>query len=216
MRKGLTSNIETIIEAVSELECIKPYVLVGGTALAMQLGHRLSEDLDFMMWKDSAEDKPEVDWPAIKKELEEKVAAVGDVDILGFDHVLFVVGGVKLSFYVSEKKCPVLTPIPYMGNIRLADRDSILAMKLEVMLRRIKFRDYYDIYAIVKDGADLDAGIDRALKYSGFRLRKKNVIALLLSGRYDVDRNFTQLSPKYDVKFESIREYLLNELKSVR
>ena len=215
MRKGLTSNIDAIIEAVSTLECIKPYILAGGTALAMQLGHRLSEDLDFMMWSDLAEGKPEVGWPAIKRELEEKVGPVDDVDILGFDQVLFLVKGVKLSFYVSDKKCPVSHPIPYIGNIRLADRDSILAMKLEVMLRRMKFRDYYDIYSIIKDGADLNAGIERALKSSGFKLRKKNVVALLLSGRYDVDKNFAQLSPKYDVKFEDIREYLLGVLKNV-
>lgn len=215
MRRGLTENIDSIIEAVAALECIRPYILAGGTALAMQLGHRQSEDLDFMMWSDTAQGKPEVDWPAIKRELEEKVGQVDDVDILGFDQVVFLVRGVRVSFYVSDKRCPVSNPIDYMGNIRIADRDSILAMKLEVMLRRMKFRDYYDIYAIVRDGADLNAGIDRALKYSGFRLRKKNVIALLLSGRYDVDGSFRQLAPKYDVTFETIREYLLEEMKKV-
>lgn len=51
MRKGLTVNIDAIIEKVAEMECIKPYVLCGGTALAMQIGHRESEDLDFMMWR---------------------------------------------------------------------------------------------------------------------------------------------------------------------
>lgn len=213
MRKGLTENIDGIIEAVSGLECIKPYILAGGTALAMQLGHRQSEDLDFMMWGGDARKKPEVDWPSIKKELEAKVGPVDDVDILGFDQVIFHVKGVKLSFYVSDKRCPVDSPIPYMGNIRLADRDSILAMKLEVMLRRMKFRDYYDIYSIIKDGADLDDGIERALRYSGFRLKRKNVIALLLSGRYDVDRNFVHLAPKYDVTFEEIRGYLLEKMK---
>ena len=40
MRKGLTPNIEAIIDNVSQLECIKPYTLCGGTALAIQLGHR--------------------------------------------------------------------------------------------------------------------------------------------------------------------------------
>ena len=53
MRKGLTEKIDAIIEKVAELECIKPYILCGGTALAMQIGHRKSEDLDFMMWRKS-------------------------------------------------------------------------------------------------------------------------------------------------------------------
>ena len=41
MRKGLTPNIEAIIDNVAQLECIKPYTLCGGTALAIQLGHRI-------------------------------------------------------------------------------------------------------------------------------------------------------------------------------
>ena len=56
MRKGLTPNIEAIIDNVSQLECIKPYTLCGGTALAIQLGHRMSEDLDFMLWRISKVD----------------------------------------------------------------------------------------------------------------------------------------------------------------
>jgi hypothetical protein len=46
MRQGLTVKVEAIIDKVAELECIKPYLLCGGTALAMQIGHRMSEDLD--------------------------------------------------------------------------------------------------------------------------------------------------------------------------
>lgn len=45
MHKGLTPNIEAIIDKVADLECIKPYILCGGTALAMQIDHRKSEDL---------------------------------------------------------------------------------------------------------------------------------------------------------------------------
>lgn len=56
MRKGLTVNTDAIIEKVAEMECIKPYILCGGTALAIQLGHRKSEDLDFMMWRKSKYD----------------------------------------------------------------------------------------------------------------------------------------------------------------
>lgn len=49
--KGLALHTESVFEDVSKLECIKPYVLVGGTALSLQIGTRLSEDLDFMRWK---------------------------------------------------------------------------------------------------------------------------------------------------------------------
>ena len=89
MRKGLTPSINNIIEAVSTLNSIKDYVLCGGTSLAVQLGHRQSEDLDFMAWRVSKDRKPEVDWPTISKELEEKVGHIDNMDLLGFDQVIF-------------------------------------------------------------------------------------------------------------------------------
>ena len=46
--KGLSEKTFKIFEAVSKTECIKPYILVGGTALNLQIGARESEDLDFM------------------------------------------------------------------------------------------------------------------------------------------------------------------------
>ena len=47
---GITDNIEKILPVLSEAECLKGWTLVGGTALAIQIGHRESEDLDFMKW----------------------------------------------------------------------------------------------------------------------------------------------------------------------
>ena len=213
MRQGLTANIEAIIEQVAQLECIEPYVLCGGTALAMQIGHRKSEDLDFMMWRLSKTEKPEVDWNTIERELSDKVGKIENFNMLGFDQVEFLVKGVKLSFFVSDNLSPVSTPVAYLGNIRLADVESIMAMKMEVMLRRMKFRDYYDIYCILQEGYSIRKGIDKALKLSRYRLSSKNVIAMLLGGHFIPDDNFTALEPKYEVTKELIRDYILQKLK---
>ena len=214
MRQGLTANIDAIIEQVSQMECIKPYILCEGTALAMQIGHRKSEDLDFMMWRISKTEKPEVNWNLIEKELTEKIGPIESFNMLGFDQVEFRVKGVKFSFFVSENHSPVSTPVNYMGNIRLADIESIMAMKMEVMLRRMKFRDYYDIYSIIKEGHSINDGIEKARKYSRFRLSKKNLVAMLLSGQFVPDENFSTLEPKYDVGKEEIRNYILQKLKA--
>ena len=213
MRQGLTANIDAIIEQVAEMECIKPYILCGGTALAMQIGHRKSEDLDFMMWRKSKTEKPEVNWNAIENELIEKVGEIENFNMLGFDQVEFLVKGVKFSFFVSDNYSPVTSPIDYLGNIRLADMESIMAMKMEVMLRRMKFRDYYDIYSILREGYSIHNGIEKALSLSRYRLSAKNIIAMLLGGQFIPDNNFTALEPKYDVTKEEIRQYILHKLK---
>jgi predicted nucleotidyltransferase component of viral defense system len=214
MRKGLTEKIEAIIEKVAGMESIKPYILCGGTALALQIGHRKSEDLDFVMWRISKSVKPEVDWPAIEKEFKDKVGEIEQINMLGFDQVEFLVKGVKISFYVSENASPISTPVNYLGNIRLADMNAILAMKLEVMLRQMKFRDYYDIYAMLKEDCDISKGIDAALNYSQRKLSTKSVVMMLLSDRFMPDEGFSQLEPRYTITKYDIRDYVLQKLKS--
>lgn len=212
---GLAPHTEAIFEAVTRLECIKPYVLVGGTALALQLGTRLSEDLDFMSWRESVTGRREIDWPTIKRELE-SVGHVDAVDILDMEHVEFIVNGVKISFYASPSRSPLQSEVRYLNNLRLADLTAIGAMKMEVMLRRSKFRDYYDIYALLEAGIDLREMMTVALKYSRHQLKSKNLIAMLTrSDRFVPDANFALLQPKYNVTPKDIENRIISAIKAL-
>lgn len=206
--KGLAPHTLQIFEAVSKLDCIKPYLLVGGTALSLQIGTRQSEDLDFMKWRTSKTEKMEVAWFQIEKEL----TTVGDIqhkDILDIDHVEYLVSGVKFSFYACPKYSPVSEPVEYLNNLRLADVKSIGAMKMEVMLRRSNFRDYYDIYSILKSGVLINDLISLALTYSGHKLKSKNLLAMLTNGsRFMRDAHFDQLEPTYAVTAQEIEDYI--------
>lgn len=209
---GLAPRTSAIIESVSRLDCIKPYVLVGGTALSLQLGTRLSEDLDFMSWRKVKNDKREVDWPLIKRELG-AIGTVESCDILDLDHVEFIVDGVKISFYASPNQCPIQEEKPFLNNLRLADPVSVGAMKMEVMLRRSKFRDYYDIYSLLEAGVGLYDMIGVALRYSGHRLKTKNLLAMLTRpDRFVADSRFSALNPIYDVTPEEIAERIISVL----
>lgn len=213
--KGLAPHTSSIFTAISQLDCIKPYVLVGGTALALQLGSRESEDLDFMSWRKSRNDKREVDWPNIKKELQ-TVGNVEKCDILDLDHVEFIVNGVKVSFYANPNYSPLKEEIPFLNNLRIADKTAIGAMKLEVMLRRNKFRDYYDVYALLEAGEDLSEMIEIALKYSGHKLKSKNLVAMLTRGeRFVAEANFSTLNPIYSVTAQDIENRIKAALKDL-
>ena len=50
MIRGLSQNASLIIESFSTINALKDYYLIGGTALSLQIDHRLSEDLDFCKW----------------------------------------------------------------------------------------------------------------------------------------------------------------------
>lgn len=210
---GLAPQTEKIIYAISELDCIKPYTLVGGTALSIQLGTRQSEDLDFMSWRSSKSEKREVDWPQIKKELS-TVGVVEKCDILDLDHIEFIVDGVKVSFYANPNYAPSDKRIEIVNNLKLADKKTIGAMKMEVMLRRSKFRDYYDIYSLLEAGENLQEMIDMALKYSSHRLKSKNLIAMLTrSDRFIPDSNFGALNPIYHITPKDIEDRIIRELQ---
>lgn len=214
---GLAPQTSEVFERITRLNCIRPFVLVGGTALSLQINKRQSEDLDFMCWKKSAKDKSEVPISAINRELE-TIGRVDSMEIGSFDFVEFVVEGVKLSFYAAPRKqIPSMQVIPFMNNLQLADIKSIGTMKMEAMLRRSKFRDYYDIYSILNKGVDIQEMINMALEHSGHLLKRKNLLAILTDGeRFRKDNAFMQLNPVYDVTPYDIQEYIKQKLLEIK
>lgn len=82
-------------------------------------------------------------------------------------------------------------------------------MKMEVMLRRSNFRDYYDIYSILKSGVLVNDLISLTLTYSGHKLKSKNLLAMLTNGfRFMRDAHFEQLEPTYAVTAQEIEDYI--------
>ena len=168
-----------------------------------------------MSWKKSRNEKREVDWPQMEKELE-SVGLVEKCDILDIDHVEFKVNGVKVSFYANPNYSPVRKPVACLNNIVLADKTAIGAMKMEVMLRRSQYRDYYDIYSLLEAGEDLEEMMSLALKYSGHKMKTKNLIALLTrSDRFIQDDNFSALHPAYKLSSKDIERRIIAALSEV-
>lgn len=99
--------------------------------------------------------------------------------------------------------------IPYLNNLCLADMESIGAMKMEAMLRRSKFRDYYDIYSILLEGGDINKMIADALEHSDHKLRTKSLLFMLTDGRRFIkDKGLEELQPIYDVSSSDIEAYI--------
>jgi hypothetical protein len=208
--QGLAPKTELLFEAISNLNCIRDYVLIGGTALSLQIGKRLSEDLDFCKWSTNLKkDKPTVDWPNIEKELN-GVGKIESKDILGFDQVNFVVNGVKISFITKQYNLsPVKKKIHILNNLNAADLSSIGSMKIELILRRSKFRDYYDIYSILRGGISLQQIISEAGKYSNHTLKSRDVLNFISNGsNYKMDKEFSLLNPVYKVDDREIEEFI--------
>ena len=88
---------------------------------------------------------------------------------------------------------------------------------MEVMLRRTNFRDYYDIYSILRTGVAIHEIIALALEYSGHRLRTKNLLAILTNGqRFERDSRIHHLQPKYQISAQEIESYIKDLLATNR
>ncbi len=212
--KGLRPQTEKIFMALKEFEFIKEYTLIGGTALSLQIQNRLSEDLDFCKWQD----KPglrnkEIEWPKIEKLLR----TIGPVETNIFDlfQIDFFVDDVKVSFYSNSfANSRGIQCGDSFGNINLTTIPSLGAMKLEVMLRRYLFRDYYDFYSILKEGYSLKNLVKMAGKYSKHNLKTKNILSILSDGsKFKKEENFSLLDPKYNVNSEEIQDFILSIIR---
>ena len=213
---GLTPHTEKIFEKISLLECVKDYLLMGGTALALQINHRLSEDLDFCKWHKTKKEQLRVDWHTIQQQL----ATVGNTKVVLLENTQcdFLVEGVRVTFLVDNKfKQPDgLQKTHCLNNIYLVDIESIAVMKMEVITHRNVFRDYYDMYSILKSGIALSDILTKTGKYTFHNLRTRDILSLLLNAQKPpFDANFSTMLPIYDVSFEEIKEFFIEKAKEI-
>ncbi|MDR2729017.1 MAG: nucleotidyl transferase AbiEii/AbiGii toxin family protein [Chitinispirillales bacterium] len=198
-----------ILQKISKFDCIKDYVVMGGTALSLQINNRMSEDIDFCRWKTAKREKLAVNISQIEKEFGS--LGIFKRELLGDNQVDYMVNGVKITFFCDNfyKQPTGIQHIPFLNNIKLADMNSIGIMKLEVMLRRSKFRDYYDIFSIIKSGGDFNKIVDGVLQYTNHSVRSRDILSMLADGnRFTSEMNIKYLSPRYTVSYKDIEIFL--------
>lgn len=210
IKKGLTIPTVDVIDKIAKLECIKELYLCGGTAQAIQMFHRKSEDLDFELIGIRKE-RPNLDISGILNEISQMFPNTKR-NIMANDHFeIYLENNVKLSFFRPNNNVPYINPGLTYGNIKTVSLQDLLGMKLYTITQRNTFRDYYDIYALLKDGYSLAEGIRYACALSKHEIHSKNIYSTLLSERlFEKKENFSLMSPKYDVTPEEIRSYIQN------
>jgi hypothetical protein len=214
---GLAKHTERIFEQVSMLDCIRDYTLMGGTALSLQLHHRLSEDLDFCRWHKTKNEKLDVNWHVIKQELD----SIGQTQVVLIDKTQcdFIVEGVRITFLDDNKfKEPEqLQRIPFLNNLKIADVETIGVMKMEVMSRRSVYRDYYDMYAILQSGVPLSNIISGTGKYTSHNLRTRDMLSILLNAEEPMESmdSIVKMSPVYQISFREMKEAIIGLAKKI-
>lgn len=135
---------EILIELMQE-ELFLPFRLVGGTALSLQIGHRMSVDID--MFTDA--DYGSIDFDKIRTFLKNKYDfySTSPVEIVAFG-TYFKIGYskancIKLDLYYTD---PYIDGIQEVSTIRMSSFEEIIAMKLDVILRGGRKKDFWDLH----------------------------------------------------------------------
>ncbi len=130
------------------------FVLYGGTAISMHLGHRRSVDFDFF------HDRP-LDLTALRRAF----GFLGTARTLqqAKDTLVVLAAGVKVSFFGGLRFGRVGDPLLTRDGVaEVASLDDLMAQKVKVVLQRPEKKDYEDIAAMLRAGVSLAKGLAAA------------------------------------------------------
>lgn len=176
----------------------KDFGLVGGTAIALHLGHRHSIDFDLF-----------TDEPLRNQSILNKILKNFKIDLLvvnKLDELTLIIKGVKLTFFRYPY---VINYEEKLGKIKIPDLLTLSAMKAYALGRRAKWKDYVDLYFITKDYHSIAQICARAKKIFGAEFNEK-IFREQLSYFKDIDYSETvEYLPGFEVRDSKIKKALI-------
>ena len=136
--KALKSEQQKIFE---RLKHFPEFYLAGGTALALQIGHRISVDFDFFSEKEIS--------PGLLDKLRKIFKDFKVEAVINHSEQLSVnVNKIKIDFV--KYNFPPLMDLSEFWGIKFLSIPEIAAAKAYTIGRRITFKDYIDLYFILR------------------------------------------------------------------
>jgi hypothetical protein len=196
-----------ILKEIQSDDFFKSYYLGGGTALSLQIGHRISDDLDFFTSDSQNNDKLIA---YLHKKYPDLIIKNNDENILQ----LFI-NNIKIDFMKDNSKIHS-KPINENG-LKLLDKKDIAGMKLyainETTGRKIT-KDYIDIAYLIND-----MSLNKMLDIYKYKY-DKNEIYNIKTDLFYVDQfipfeweNVKML--KNDISIKDIPEYIKNSVNTI-
>jgi len=196
----------------AKLSFFKKFTLVGGTALALQLEHRQSENLDFIF------DGEKLPVLAIKREISKHFPGYRLIREEKDYQLDFVIKNVKATFFSSGAVLIPFKTIKYAElyqNLNIAPVEIIAVLKMATLSQRNTIRDYYDLYFIARHVMPLEEIIKRSKKML------PNISAITYTETIIYTRDLPEnsigahLNPKERITKEQISSFFIDELKKL-
>ena len=173
----------------------KEYYLVGGTAIALYLGHRKSIDFDLFTY-----DK--IKLKSIKKWKDDLSFTPINTIYEASDQIHFIISDVKVTFMQFPFQ---LKSANHIHGLSMPALLSLAAMKAYALGARAKWKDYVDLYFIMKDHYSIKAIIKKADELFGSSFNGRFFRQQL---SYFDDINYTE---KVEYVGEDVQDHIITE-----
>jgi len=141
-QETIDARTKRVLESLGETDFIKDFYLAGGTALALQIGHRKSIDLDWFSKKEFSN----VELKYVLSRLGLGKLKIYSEDERTLNTELYEV---KTSFF--GYRCKTLFPFEKYGkNVNLASVADIACMKVDAISSRGSKKDFIDLYFMLQ------------------------------------------------------------------
>ena len=137
-REPVEPGTLSLIHSLQEQDYLQSFILVGGTALALQLGHRTSTDIDLFT-------NMRFDVPDLVTSLQLDYAI--EIKQQMRHALLCSIENIKTDFVFQASA--MIEHIVHDENIRMASLKEIAAMKIGAIASRGKKRDFVDLYCLL-------------------------------------------------------------------
>lgn len=140
IKEAVSEEMWNLLQRLMADESLKDFLLVGGTALSLRLGHRLSIDIDLFT-------KNNFDADVMHKYLQTEYGAK---DSVVFENtVMTYIQNIKVDLLAH--KYPLVQPMETDDNIRLISNQDIGAMKLHAIFQSgERLKDFIDMYFLLE------------------------------------------------------------------
>ncbi|MBL6963305.1 MAG: nucleotidyl transferase AbiEii/AbiGii toxin family protein [Bacteroidetes bacterium] len=199
----LPKQTRLVLTELSKIEFISEFTFVGGSALAIYLEHRISEDIDLFSYKDT------IDMDGIIQSISEnhQLQIVNKSE----KQLDLIVDQVKTTFFANNWDGLKLNH-QFLNHLSIAELEILTALKINTLFLRAKFRDYYDLYVINKEKFSLDSMFQMGIAHIPNLTIKLFQMSLTFIDDIE-DENILQLQPKYKVTLKQMQEHFIKKIK---
>lgn len=202
--ESIIPTMRELVELIARQPFSQRFYLAGRTALALQLGHRRSIDLDFFSEFDEIT-------PATQAEILTHLDPIQPAILeRAWGHFLLAIRQTQVGFFAYGY--PLLQPVQTLAGLALAHPVDIIGlMKLDALISRAARKDFYDLYFITRTITldDLLALGEQKYRYArDFEVEAVRSLAFFANADRDIQPDLLE-----DIPWETVKAFFRTEAK---